>query len=150
MSDAAEIIIKDIIGLKNTSLKKKRGFTTEDLITMEEAGLKPEVFDKIQDIMGISQVELADILSLNTRSLDRYKKNKKKFGKAQTGSILRLSETIAKTTELFDGDIKTAIHWLLTPARGLGGKKPVEYLSTVSGTKMVRELIDQIYWGILA
>ena len=78
MSDAAEIIIKDIIGLKNTSLKKKRGFTTEDLITMEEAGLKPEVFDKIQDIMGISQVELADILSLNTRSLDRYKKNKKK------------------------------------------------------------------------
>ncbi|MCL1481081.1 MULTISPECIES: antitoxin Xre/MbcA/ParS toxin-binding domain-containing protein [unclassified Marinobacter] len=38
------------------------------------------------------------------------------------------TKVIAEAVALFEGDQKAAEHWLSTPVRGLGRKKPMTYL----------------------
>jgi putative toxin-antitoxin system antitoxin component (TIGR02293 family) len=52
--------------------------------------------------------------------------------------------------ELFEGegDRERARHWTLNPAQSLGGRRPVEMVTTTVGTKAVLDLIGQLEHGV--
>jgi len=57
------------------------------------------------------------------------------------------AEILARATPVF-GSQKAAEKWLGEPARALSGKKPIELLSTQSGTQLVEDLLQQIDHGV--
>ena len=53
-----------------------------------------------------------------------------------------------KAIELFEGDEDAADYWMSQPARGLGGRKPLDLVSTASGASEVEDLINRLEHGV--
>jgi putative toxin-antitoxin system antitoxin component (TIGR02293 family) len=64
-------------------------------------------------------------------------------------NILR-TKAIAEAVALFEGDQKAAEHWLSTPVRGLGRRKPNDLLATREGIQQVRDIIDRLEHGVFS
>ena len=64
-------------------------------------------------------------------------------------SLLRVSRVFAKTLDLFEGDAEAARRWIYTPARALGGRRPLDFARTDLGTREVEALIDRPEQGVL-
>lgn len=54
------------------------------------------------------------------------------------------NKALQAATEYFDGDMETAELWLKEPAGSLGGKCPVEMLSTEEGLHTVLDVISRM------
>ena len=46
------------------------------------------------------------------------------------------------------GTQEAAEEWLGTPARALQGEKPIELLTTQTGTQVVEDLLEQMDYGV--
>ena len=67
----------------------------------------------------------------------------------ESDRLLRVSRVFAKTLDLFEGDAEAAKQWFHTPARALGGERPLDFARTDLGTKEVEALIDRLEQGVL-
>ena len=57
------------------------------------------------------------------------------------------NKALQAATEYFEGDMETAELWLKEPAGSLGGKCPVEMLSTEEGLHTVLDVIGRMEDG---
>jgi putative toxin-antitoxin system antitoxin component (TIGR02293 family) len=46
------------------------------------------------------------------------------------------------------GDKPTAVQWLLTPNRALGGERPLDRLDTDIGAREVEDILGRIAYGV--
>jgi putative toxin-antitoxin system antitoxin component (TIGR02293 family) len=60
-----------------------------------------------------------------------------------------VSRVYARTLDLFEGDADAARRWFYTPARALGGERPIDFARTDLGTREVEALIDRLEQGVL-
>jgi len=60
------------------------------------------------------------------------------------------TKAIAEAVALFEGDQKAAKHWLSTPVRGLGRRKPNDLLATREGIQQVRDIIGRLEHGVFS
>lgn len=67
----------------------------------------------------------------------------------ESDRIFRIIGIIADADRLFEGDHDAAMRWLKEPAKALGGVTPLECLDTEAGTKMVRNLIGRLEYGVI-
>ncbi len=54
------------------------------------------------------------------------------------------NKALQAATEFFEGDQETAELWLKEPAKSLGGKCPIELLSTDEGLHTVLDVISRL------
>ena len=57
------------------------------------------------------------------------------------------NKALQAATEFFEGDTETAELWLKEPTQSLGGKSPVELLSTERGLHTVLDVINRLEDG---
>ncbi len=91
----------------------------------------------------------ARILNINVRTLERYKKQKKRLDALQSDRLLEVSQLLERGLQVFDGyeDFK---EWLNTKNSALGNQSPAELLDTNFGIELIKDELTRIEHGILA
>lgn len=98
---------------------------------------------------GFTQSELAQYLGLPPRTLARRKETGS-LGEYESERMLRLAEVYEASLHLFNGDKADAREWLLSPARGLNNKRPIDYVRIDYGAREVRNLIGRLEHGVFS
>lgn len=113
-----------------------------------EVGVTFKFFDDIQRLIHFSEQKLADILSLSTKSLQRYRKEKDfRFKPIHSEKLIEIAEVATFGLQVFDSQEQFQ-NWLDTPSFALGNKKPSELLTNTYGIKLVMEELNRIEHGI--
>ncbi len=113
-----------------------------------EKGISYSIFEDIQKLIDLSEQKLADILSLSTKSLQRYKKDKDfRFKPIHSEKLIELAEVANFGLSVFDSKEQFNL-WLDTPSFVLGNKKPSDLLTNSYGIKLVMQELNNIEHGI--
>lgn len=103
----------------------------------------------IADQLNLTMQELADILHVSLRTLQRYDPNKIMDVEIST-KILRLESFALHGAEVFGKDYKAFAKWLRLEVPALEGKSPISYLDTSFGLDWIDQILGQIEHGIFA
>ena len=106
----------------------------------------------IGHLVGSSAVLSADhiaaALGISTRTLRRQEASPQKLMAPELGSrAWSFAQTLAKTIEVF-GARHAAELWLVEPAMGLDGERPIDLLRTQQGAELVNEFLDRLAYGV--
>ncbi len=129
------------LGLRSTS--------TQRLIEQLEAGLSFEAFETLEANSGLGVTLLATLIGIPDRTLSR-RKSVGRLGPEESEKLLRISNIFEKAVELFEGDAESAVQWLTTPKKALGGQQPIQYSRTEPGAREVENLIGRLEHGVFA
>jgi putative toxin-antitoxin system antitoxin component (TIGR02293 family) len=119
--------------------------TPADLQNAIRDGFPQTVVEEIMHATGISLKELATILDLSPRSLQR-RRQKGRLARFESDRLYRLARTIALAKQYL-GDSEIALRWLRRPNRALGGKVPLEFIDTELGARAVENILGRIAYG---
>ena len=120
--------------------------SADQLISQLKAGLPVESFDNLRNRLDLTDNSLAQIVQIPKRTLSR-RRLKGRFNTDESERVLRLTQVYEMAADVF-GSRQKARRWLKKPARGLGGKIPLEYADTYIGANEVIKLLGRIDHGI--
>lgn len=129
------------LGLRSTSTPK--------LIEQLEAGLSFGALETLEANSGLGVTMLATLIGIPDRTLSR-RKSVGRLGPEESERLLRISNIFEKAVELFEGDAVSAVQWLTTPKKALGGHQPIQYSRTEPGARDVENLIGRLEHGVFA
>lgn len=111
-------------------------------------GISFSFFNKIKNNSPFTDIEWADFLNISTKSLQRYKNEKKfVFKPIHSEKIIELAEVTNFGNTVFD-TTKDFYSWLNTSSIALGSMKPLELLKNSYGKEMVMEELNRIDQGV--
>jgi putative toxin-antitoxin system antitoxin component (TIGR02293 family) len=99
--------------------------------------------------MGLSMDEMAGLVQIRPRTLDRRKKEGW-LRPEESDRLLRASRVFGRAIALFEGDGEGALGWLSTPQMALGGAVPLEMARTEIGAREVEGLIGRLEHGVFS
>jgi len=120
-----------------------------DLIKASRQGIKYSYFQKLMKGCPFTFEEWSAFLHLSSRSMLRYKKDKKTFDPIQSEKILQIALLYAEGTRVF-GEAERFDQWLDSQVVALGGLKPKELLDNNFGITLIKDQLGRIAHGILA
>ncbi|HBK71086.1 MAG TPA: antitoxin [Flavobacteriaceae bacterium] len=111
-------------------------------------GISFSFFNKIKNNSPFTDIEWADFLNISTKSLQRYKNEKRfVFKPIHSEKIIELAEVTNFGNSVFD-TTKDFYSWLNTTSIALGSMKPLELLKNSYGKEMVMEELNRIDQGV--
>jgi putative toxin-antitoxin system antitoxin component (TIGR02293 family) len=119
---------------------------TDQLISQLKQGLPTDAFDMLKERLNITDNVLSRIVQIPQRTLNR-RREKGRLRTDESERVLRLAQVYDMALKVF-GSREKAESWLKKPARGLGGKIPLEYADTDLGAHEVINLLGRIDHGI--
>jgi putative toxin-antitoxin system antitoxin component (TIGR02293 family) len=111
-------------------------------------GLRFQSLVRFQENTLFSTKDVVDLVSISERTLNR-RKAEGRLDPQESDRLLRVTRVFAKALELFEGDVSAARNWFRTPARALGGERPIRLARTDLGSREVEALIDRLEQGVL-
>lgn len=120
--------------------------SADQLIRQLKAGLPVESFDDLREHLNLSDNYLAQIVQIPKRTLTR-RRLKGRFNTDESERVMRSTQVYEMAADVF-GNSEKARRWLKKPARGLGGRIPLEYADTYIGANEVIKLLGRIDHGI--
>lgn len=117
------------------------GLKQQALVTVVREGLAYDVYERVQGLLGVSTAELATVLAIPERTLQR-RRQAGRLTMEESDRLLRLARLVKLALFVFDGDTTRAVRWLRAPKTLLGGETPLERADTEPG---VREVEDMLY-----
>jgi len=121
---------------------------TVKIIKRVEEGFSFHALERFQKNTQIPTSDLAELVDIKIRTL-RRRKEEGRLEPDESDRLLRVSRVFAMSLELFEGDAAAARRWFYTPAKALGGEKPITFARTELGTREVEALIDRLEQGVL-
>ncbi len=112
-------------------------------------GVPYTVYTKLAAASGLESKELARYVAISSATLRRRAKAGR-FKLEEGDRLFRFAVVFKIAIELFEGDRERAWRWIINPVHGLGGRRPVEMVTTTVGTKAVLDLIGQLEHGVFA
>lgn len=119
------------------------------LINAIRQGINYSFFDSMLQNVPFSFNEWSRYLNLSERTLQRYKKENKRFQAGFAERILEIKMLYKYGVEVFE-DKGNFDSWLNTKSIALGGTKPKDLLDTTFGINLVRDELIRIEHGVLA
>lgn len=117
-----------------------------DLIHLAREGVSKSAMLQVQKLMELSQKEMAKLLHLTPRTLQRMK-GEDKLPPAASGQLLELAKVYSSAVEAL-GDASLARQWLRTPIRALNDEIPVHLLDTPVGIQWVNTVLGRAAYGV--
>lgn len=117
-----------------------------DLVELGGRGLTKNAVANLARHLSISLKEMAALLPVTERSLQRYTA-KKRLSPAVSEQVLQIAEVAARGTEVF-GDKDRFLAWANQPSTALADKTPLELLGSRFGIDMVLDELGRIEQGI--
>lgn len=135
------------------SQEKKYDFIEEDddsnLTNVVREGVSYYRFTKLSEYIQLTLQDWAEYLHLSERTMQRYKKEGKKFDPIHSERIVVIELLYKKGIEIFG--IKDNFYtWMDTVSIALGNVKPKDLLDTSFGISMVYDELGRIEHGIFA
>ncbi|MBT8767333.1 type II RES/Xre toxin-antitoxin system antitoxin [Metapseudomonas boanensis] len=113
-----------------------------------QAGFAFVVLKRLAAVSGVPQYKLAAMVGLSRYAL-RQSRKRGRFSMAHSHQLYRVARVLAAAQTLFEGNWEAARMWLQEPQWGLGGRRPVELLSTEVGAEAVCDLLGRIEHGVM-
>lgn len=131
------------------SVAKTETLTTKpsaDIASIRK-GIPPKDFVLLARHIGLPQAELARKLGLSPRTMAvRIAGGQKKLNPEESEKVLRIQHIFEQAIRVF-GSLKEAREWLVSPANGLEGQRPIDLLDTEPGGAQVRDYLGAIEYG---
>ena len=111
-------------------------------------GLEADAIKDFLRLTGITQIDLAQVLSLTEPTLRKYIREGKELNQGVSEHILQLFELFDKGMDTF-GSLEQFKNWL--PHHNIGiNARPIDLLDTITGINIVMIELQRIDYGILA
>ena len=136
--------------------------TDDDIsnIMVEDGSIMPLIyqtrqginFDSFSQLAGLSPFNTQDwsrFLHLSERTMQRYKKEKKRFSAIYAEKILEIT-LLQKFGLLVFGDEVRFARWMELENIALGGSRPKDLLDSTFGISLIKTELSRIEHGILA
>lgn len=117
-----------------------------DLIEITRKGLPKSVVQTISNILSISMEKMSQLIHVSYRTIQR-KSDKDLLNVYSTEQILEIAEVISRGVDVF-GTVEAFTKWLHTELRVLNYKTPLDFLDTSFGTKLVKDTLGRIEYGV--
>jgi len=132
--------------------KKYKFIEEEDdlsLSSVAREGISYYHFTKLSEYIQLTLQDWAEYLHLSERTMQRYKKEGKKFDPIYSEKIIVIELLYKKGIDIFG--LKDKFYtWMDTVSIALGGVKPKDLLDTSFGISMVYDELGRIEHGIFA
>ena len=112
-------------------------------------GFEPKVYRNIVERVKLSQSEFQHVTLIPVSTIKRRLKNEERFNTQESDAIYRLAMLLKIATELFD-DEERALGWMRENVYGLGGKRPLDMVSTTVDFEIVKDLIGRLEHGVFS
>lgn len=119
------------------------------LINQSRKGISYNEFEKLTSRFAISNSEWSKLLHISERTMQRYRKEKRKFDTVHSEKILQLV-LLFNQGELLFGNKESFTLWLKSPLVALGKVKPLSLLDSSFGIDIVKDELSRIEHGVLA
>lgn len=119
------------------------------LVHKAQNGLPASAFFDLLAITGFTSQELASLLDLSFKTIQRYQKDGKKLNPLNSEQLLKIIALYQKAEEVF-GSLDSFNQWLRKPSPGLGNHTPFSLMQTSGGIDLIREELTRIEFGTLA
>lgn len=125
-----------------------RDRSTLRLVHVSREGLSYPKFLLAVEAFDFSKQELAQLLHISERTLERIHKDKKRLSTPQTERILEVSILFEKGWDFF-GSKEGFRKWLSIPNYAFENQTPLSMLDTKYGIDSVEILLDRLAHGIV-
>ena len=115
------------------------------LVDLIQHGLRRRAFDHLARRSGLPLSVLAEAVDLSTRTLQRYAPEQRLKADA-SDRLVQLAILYAEGFDLF-GEEKFR-RWMDSPILTLGGRRPVEFISSTVGIRLLRDIFVRIEHGV--
>ncbi|HHC7382112.1 TPA: antitoxin Xre/MbcA/ParS toxin-binding domain-containing protein [Vibrio parahaemolyticus] len=112
-------------------------------------GFEPKVYRNIVERVKLSQNEFQNVTLIPVSTIKRRLKNDERFNTQESDAIYRLAMLLKLATELFDNE-ERALEWMKENVYGLGGKRPLDMVSTTVDFEIVKDLIGRLEHGVFS
>lgn len=112
-------------------------------------GFKANVYRNIVEKAKLSQSEFHHVTHIPISTIKRRLAKDERFSTQESDIMYRLAMLIKLATELFDNE-QRALEWMRESVYGLGGKRPLDMVSTTVDFEVVRDLIGRIEHGVFS
>jgi len=119
-----------------------------DFVTLSDRGVSKGSLLHLAKFFNISVHELAKILPVTERTIQRYTA-KKRLSPVVSEHVLEIAEVAARGVSVF-GEKEKFLQWLNLPCRALGDKTPMSLLASRFGAEMVLDELGRIEHGVLS
>jgi putative toxin-antitoxin system antitoxin component (TIGR02293 family) len=119
------------------------------LIHTVRQGIGFAAFMSLVDKSPFTISEWCTFLHLSERTMQRYRKEAKKFDPIHSEKILEITMLYRKGVEVF-GDAERFDSWLNSTSIALGNVKPKELLDNSFGITLLKDELGRIEYGVLA
>ena len=122
---------------------------TEKLVRQVERGLSFKALESFRARSGLMVPVISSVIGIPERTLAR-RRAAGRLAPDESERLLRISIVFEKAVELFEGDVRRAVAWLVNPKKALGNQSPLEYSRTELGAREVEDLIGRLEHGVFS
>jgi putative toxin-antitoxin system antitoxin component (TIGR02293 family) len=123
--------------------------TPADLTRLVRTGLPSASVSTLASRLDLGNNVLSAKLGIPQRTLTRRLSQRSPLTPAESDRTVRMARVVAAAVELI-GSHDSAIQWLQTPNRALGGDSPLDLLDTDTGARMVEDVLGRIAYGVFS
>lgn len=113
------------------------------------AGMPMAAVEALKKAVALPDAELAELLGVSLKTLSRARRAGTRLDPVISDRVFRLSRLIALASEVLEHRA-AALSWLKRPQAGLGGKVPLQLLTTEAGAALVEQLLLRMEHGVYA
>ncbi len=135
--------------IKKSNNPVRLHYSPIDVIEAIKAGISFQNFKKIYNILGFTNKKWAEIIGVSEKTIQTLLKEKKALDRRKTEKLLDFLLFVEYGLTVF-GDIESFKDWLHYKTPLLNNKAPFDYLDSLQGIAMLREIIYKIETGNLA
>lgn len=122
-------------------------YSAERQITQIRRGIPAQSLNHFMKHTGLSKIELADILNVSVRTLQRYQIDTM-LPSTLTEKLFALHRLYEQATETLGGSPKETTTWLKTNIASLNNQTSLSYLDTYQGLHEVTNVLGRIAHGV--
>jgi len=122
---------------------------TVELLKLSRKGITIGLFEDIVKSSSYTLKEWSKFLHLTERTIQRYKKEKRKFEPLQSERIIEITKLNFKGKKVFGSKVNFE-EWMNSKIIALGNVRPIELLDSSFGIDLIIDELGRIEHGILA
>ncbi|WP_158800008.1 antitoxin Xre/MbcA/ParS toxin-binding domain-containing protein [Pedobacter sp. L105] len=130
-------------GVAYAAVKKES--SSPEVMDLIREGIPKQAINNVLDKTSISKLQLARVLHISTRQMDRYEALDR-LPAEQSNFLYEFGRIYTRALAIL-GDARTVDSWLTRPHIVLGEKVPLELMDTSEGIRTVDDLLIQIEFG---
>ncbi|HSI76095.1 MAG TPA: antitoxin Xre/MbcA/ParS toxin-binding domain-containing protein [Lunatimonas sp.] len=116
------------------------------MVYQVDRGVHVTKFDQLLDHSGMQKQVLANLLGLDPRTIDNYRKQGRNFPSLEGELLLKITQLFKVGEEVFGG-VEAFRDWLNAPSEAFDQRKPITFLNTSTGVVLVQQALMRIVYG---